>query len=353
MNLVRAAKLNVVTGATGLLGSHIAEQLRQRGDRVRALVRPGADTSFLQSIGAELVPGTLQDPASLVRFVEGADVVYHCAAKVGEWGPWRVFQEGILDATRNLLEACRAAQVGRVLHVSSITVYGHPRERTELFTEDEPLGQRLWAIGDHYCRAKVAAEELCRTYEGPLTIVRPSWLYGPRDRVTVPRVLRALETGWARIVGPGDNLLNIVYAADVARGAILAAESPAAVGRAYNLASEGEITQRRLVDVATDLLGCPPVRKHVPFGLMFWTGFGLELLFRALCRPRPPVFTRYVVSLLGRSTRFSTARARTELGWRPEVGIEEGLCRTLPWYYQSIGKPLPPKVAAMATGVTA
>jgi nucleoside-diphosphate-sugar epimerase len=144
-----------------MLGSHIAEQLRERGERVRALVRPGADTSFLQSIGVELVTGELRDPASLRPFVDGADVLYHCAAKVGEWGPWRVFQEGIIDATRNLLGACREARVGRVLHVSSITVYGHPRERADLFTEDEPLGQRLWTIGDHYCRAKVAAEELC------------------------------------------------------------------------------------------------------------------------------------------------------------------------------------------------
>jgi nucleoside-diphosphate-sugar epimerase len=163
----------------------------------------------------------------------------------------------------------------------------------------------------------------------------------------MPRVFRALATRRGRIVGNGDNLLNIIYAADVARGAMLAAESPVAVGRAYNLASEGEITQRRLVEVATGLLEYPPVRKHVPFGLIFWAGFGLELVYRTLRRPRPPVFTRYVVSLLGRSTRFSTARARTELGWRPQVGIEDGLRRTLAWYFRSVGRALPAKVAAL------
>jgi nucleoside-diphosphate-sugar epimerase len=338
---------HVVTGASGLLGSHIVEQLRQRGDRVRALVRASSDPSFLKEVGADVVVADLANAAALRPLVEGATAVYHCAAKVGEWGPWRLFQEGTIDATRNLLEACRDAGVGRVLHVSSITVYGHPPPRADLYTEDEPLGQNLWWVGDNYRRAKIAAEALCRTYPGPLTIVRPSWMYGPRDRTSVPRVLRAFERGRVRIVGRGDNLLNIIYAGDVARAAILAAETPVAVGRAYNLASAGEITQCDFLDVVTDLLGQPPIRKRVPYGLMFGIGFALELAYKALRRPRPPVFTRYVVSLIGRSTRFSTARAATELGWRPEIDIRAGLRRTLPWYYRSSGRQLPPKVAAM------
>ena len=130
-----SAKLNVLTGATGLLGSHIAEQLVERGDKVRALVRPTSDTTFLRGLGAELVEGDLSDSASLRRAVAGADVVYHCAAKVGDWGAWRSFQSLVVDATANVLEACRQEGVGRVLHVSSITVYGHPKPRPgELFT---------------------------------------------------------------------------------------------------------------------------------------------------------------------------------------------------------------------------
>src|SRR5438093_8723483 len=90
-------KLHVITGATGLLGSHLAEQLIARGERVRALVRPSSDTSFLRSLGVELADGDLNDPDSLRRAVTGADVVYHCAARVGDWGPWRAFQRDIID----------------------------------------------------------------------------------------------------------------------------------------------------------------------------------------------------------------------------------------------------------------
>jgi nucleoside-diphosphate-sugar epimerase len=328
--------LNVVTGATGLLGSHLAEQLRQRGERVRAFVRPTSDTTFLRQLGVELAVGDLTEPDGLRRAVEGADVVYHCAARVGDWGPWRVFQREVIDATANLLDACRAAGVGRVLHVSSIIVYGHPRIRREQFTEDEPLGQNLW-MWDYYCRAKVRAEELCRQYPGDLTIVRPSWIYGPRDRTTLPRVLKALDAGRVAILGTGDNLLNIVYAGDVAEGAIRAANHPAAKGQAYNLSSEGEITQRDFLDLLADVLGRSRIRRHAPYWLAFWGGFLSEVVGRIIRIRRPPHMTRYAVALVGRSTRFSIAKARAQLGWQPRVGIHEGLRRTLDWYKQASG----------------
>jgi nucleoside-diphosphate-sugar epimerase len=334
-----AEKLNVVTGASGLLGSHIAERLVERGERVRALVRPTSDTTFLKQLGVELATADLSDPVSLRRGVDGACVVYHCAARVGDWGPWRLFREQIVESTGRLLDACRDAAVGRVLHVSSVIVYGHPKGRTALFTEDEPLGQRPW-IWDYYCRAKIAAEELCRAYKGPWTIVRPSWMYGPRDRTTLPRVLQALAARRVVIVGRGDNFLNIVHAADVADGTIRAAEHPAAVGRAYNLSSEGEVTQRGFLDTLCETLGTPPIRRRVPFFLAYWSGFFAEALYRALRTRRPPHLTRYAVALMARPTRFSIERAKTELGWRPQVSVDTGFRRALAWYSGVVGRPV-------------
>jgi nucleoside-diphosphate-sugar epimerase len=331
-----------VTGATGLLGSHVAEQLRGRGERVRALVRPTSDTSFLRQLGVELAIGDLTELDSLKRAVDGAGVVYHCAARVGDWGPWRVFQREIIDATSNLLDACRTVGVGRVLHVSSIIVYGRPKIQKARFTEDEPLGQNPW-LWDNYCRAKVRAEELCRQYPGDLTIVRPSWIYGPRDRTTLPRVLKALDAGRVAILGSGDNLLNVVYAGDVAEGAILAANHPQAKGQAYNLSSEGEITQREFLDLLADLLGRPRIRRHVPYRLAFWGGFLSEVIGRLIRIRRPPHMTRYAVALIGRSTSFSIAKAREQLGWQPRVGVREGLQITLDWYNKARGGASAPR----------
>jgi nucleoside-diphosphate-sugar epimerase len=340
---VVAGKLNVLTGGTGFLGSHIAEQLVGRGERVRALVRPRSNVTFLRSLGVELAPGDLCEAASLRQAVAGADIVYHCAAKVGEWGPWPGYQEQVIDATANLLDACRVEAVGRLLHVSSITVYGHLHLRDgELFTEDEPLGQHLW-FRDYYIRAKIRAEELVRAYPGDWTIIRPSWIYGPRDRTTLPRIVKALRAGRVSLIGSGDNFLNLIYVGNVAEGAILAANHPGARGRAYNLGSEGELTQRQFLDALTDHFGLPRTRSEIPFRLAFWVGWLSELIGHAIRIQRPPHITRYVVSLVGRPTRYSMARARTELGWQPHVSAEEGLRRTLQWYEETLAPTTPPR----------
>jgi nucleoside-diphosphate-sugar epimerase len=324
--------MNLLTGATGLLGSHIAEALTARGQPTRALVRPGSDVAFLRQLGVELVEGDLLEPAPLPKAVAGTDIVYHCAARVGNWGTRKEFRTEIVDTTRNLLEACAGAGTGRLLYVSSLSVYGHPREPTNgLMTEDEPFCQRL-GILDHYCRAKAEAEALVREYGRDFTIVRPSWIYGPRDRNGFPRLVHALRDRWVSIVGSGDNPLNIVYVTDVADGAIRAANCPEARGRVYHLSSEGQITQRQFFEILTDGLGLPRIHKHVSVRLAWLAGLLGELIARGLRWRRSPHVTCYGMSLLTRSTKFSIARAKAELDWQPQVPPQEGLRRTLDWF---------------------
>jgi nucleoside-diphosphate-sugar epimerase len=327
-----ATQLNVVTGATGLLGSHVAEQLVARGERVRAIVRLGSDTDFLRQLGVDLRPGDLRDPGSLPPVVAGADVVYHCAARVGDWGSWRDFQADVIDTTRNLVAACRAGGIGRLLHVSSVAVYGHPPPRQRI-TEDEPLGQRLRLL-DHYCRAKRLAEDAVREAGLAATIVRPSWIFGPRDRNSLPRFVRALRGGWVKVQGRGDNLLNIVQATDVAEGAIRAGNHPAAVGQAYHLCSEGEITQRDFLDTLTDALGLPRVDRHVSAAQAYLGGLLGDVVPR-LCRwDRPAYVSRYSVGLMARPVTYRIGKARQQLGWQPRTDPREGIRRAVAWFQE-------------------
>jgi 2-alkyl-3-oxoalkanoate reductase len=331
-------KLNLVTGATGLLGSHIAEQLVARGDSVRALVRPSSNVTFLRQLGVELCEGDIRDAAAVRRAVVGVDLVYHAAARVGDYGTWAQFEEQVIEATRNVVAGCRAEGVSRLLHVSSVAVYGHPRRRPEPFTEEEPFGQRL-RLWDYYCRAKIAAEDLVRELGSAVTIIRPSWIYGTRDRNSFPRLMNALRGGWVKILGSGDNLLNIVYASDVAAGAILAANHRDSRGQAYHLCSDGEVTQRQFLDALTDALGMPRVTRRAPFGMAYVGGFFGEVIARLFKWKRAPYITRYSVSLVARPAHFSSAKARTQLGWQPQVSPEEGLRRTLEWYRTKEGTP--------------
>ena len=183
----------LVTGATGLLGSHIAEKLTAQGYRVRALVRPSSEAGFLEGLGVELQRGTLTDPVICDRAVRGASLVFHCAAKVGDWGSRNEFRAGGVDATRTLAKASARAEVERFVHISSTSAYGHPPDQTVPIDESAPLGQNIWFL-DHYTRSKVECERLLWEMSAGgrlrLTVIRPSWLFGERDRTTIPRLTR-------------------------------------------------------------------------------------------------------------------------------------------------------------------
>ncbi len=325
----------LVTGATGLLGSHLADRMVARGNRVRALVRPGSPTQFLDELGVEIVRGDLTDKAACKAAVAGVARVFHCAAKVGDWGRWREFQTGCIDATRTLAQAAATEGIDRFIHISSTSAYGHPAEGRVPIDESAPLGQNIWVL-DYYTRSKVDCERVLWELAGaglPLTVIRPSWLFGERDRTTVPRLVREFRRGRVLVVGKGDNPLSAVYAGVVADAAILAANDPDSRGEAYNITSQGRISQREFLDMFADALHVPRVTRQVPYSLAFWGGFFLELQDRLLMRSRPPRVTRYGAWLLGRDLEYSTEKARARLGWQPSVGYAESIERTLRWFH--------------------
>jgi nucleoside-diphosphate-sugar epimerase len=148
-------------------------------------------------------------------------------------------------------------------------------------------------------------------------------------------LVKALKDRWVSLVGDPNGPLNIIYAADVADGAIRAAHCPAGSRQAFHLSGEGEITQRRFFEILTQGLGLPPVTRCVARRTAYWGGLFGELLARALRWRRSPHVTQYGTGLLTRSTRFSTDKARHLLGWRPGVSPEEGLRITINWYKEA------------------
>ena len=331
--------MNLVTGASGLLGSHIVEQLRKRDLPVRVLVRAGSDRSWLETQGVEFVEGDITEPASLKRACAGVDVVYHSAAKVGDWGPWDEFQRVTIDGTRNMLTAAVDAGVRRFVHISSISVYGY---YTDDMTIDETFetayGLYRWA---YYSKSKVAAEQLAWDAQKggriEVTIIRPAWIYGQRDRTTIARLYRMVTNGQAKILGSGDNRLNVVYAGNIAEAAITAAARPEAIGEAFNISNDSEITQQAYFDLLAKACGAPPVKRHVPYRVAYTAGFVLECLGHLFRWKKPPFITRYAVWLMGRRSFFSAEKARRVLGWKPSVLYEEGVPLTIDWYLREHG----------------
>jgi nucleoside-diphosphate-sugar epimerase len=302
----------LVTGATGLLGSHVTEQLLTRGERPRVL------------------RGDVGDRAAVAAAVRGVDRVIHCAARTGPWGPEAVYQRTNVLGLETLVRAAMAAGVRRVVHVSSITVHGN--DVGGVADESAPLR----CEPNPYSRSKVAAERLLRRMiredGAPVAIVRPGWIYGPRDRSSFARLARMIEQGRMVMVGGGHNTLPLIYAADAARGVLLASEAEQAEGRSYLLVNDEPVTQRDFVSAIAAELGAPAPTWHIPYKLGLCVGAVGEGLGRLARTRRPPPFMRYGMQLLGGENRFDITRARRELGFTPLVGLAEGVRRSVEWY---------------------
>lgn len=345
--------MNLVTGATGLLGSHIVEKLRAAGLPVRVLVRRGSDRSWLNTQGVEFAEGDVTDRPSLRRACQGVDVVYHSAARVGDWGPWPEFQQITIDGTRNLVEAAAEAKVRRFVHVSSVSCYGYYTDEVSI-DETAPLGYKLYRWS-YYTRSKIAAENLCwdahRAGRIRLTVIRPAWIYGPRDRTTIARLVNLIRNGNAKILGKGDNRLNVVYAGNIAEAAMKAASMDEAIGEAFNISNDGEITQQQYFDLLAKAIGAAPVTRHVPYRVAYFGGFMCELWGHLVGQKKPPFITRYAVWLMGRRSYFPADKARRVLGWKPTIMYDVGVPMTVKWYLDSVSRDAAPRPAvAMARG---
>jgi nucleoside-diphosphate-sugar epimerase len=332
-------KVHLVTGATGLLGSHIVEKLVARGDTVRALVRPKSATEFLQGLGVETIIGDLTDLDSCRQAVAGAQTVFHCAAKVGDWGQWPEFEAACIDGTRNLATAAIDARVERFLQISSTSAYGHPREGGPPIDETAELGQRIWPLWDYYTRSKVDCErllwELVATRNLRLTVIRPSWLYGERDRTTLERLVGRIRAGKVPLIGRGDNPLSAIYAGNVADAAILAASDDNSVGEAYNITHQGQLTQREFLQLFIEAIGAPPIRRRISYNVTFAASFLIEAVARLRGRKRPPLITRYATWLMGRWVSYSTTKAETRLGWKPALDNRRSIEQSVRWFLEN------------------
>ena len=260
------SKTIFITGATGLVGSHATEEALKRGHRVRALVRPTSDTRWLDQWGVETIVGDLEDPKALRAGVAGADWVFNCAAKVGDWGTLDEFRRLNVDALRLLLDAAVPARLERFVHVSSLGVY----EGRDHHGTDETVPPAANSL-DAYTRSKTEAEALVLEYHRrhglPAAIVRPGFIYGERDRTVLPKLLlepeaRQLHVLWVRRADPQLHLREEPGSWDLPRR-----RNPAAVGEVFNLTDGQPVTKKQFVGRVAELAGLKPPTRRLPLRL--------------------------------------------------------------------------------------
>lgn len=319
----------LVTGATGFLGSHVTDLLLERGERPRVLIRPGDSLGPLADSDVDIHRGDIADRTALQSALCGVDRILHCAARTGPWGPMSEYEATNVRALEALMKAALAADVRRIVHVSSATVHGLDVQGTA--AETTPLRKG----SDPYSKSKVAGEQLLqqmiRDEGAPVTMVRPGLIYGPRDKNSFGRFARLIEQGRMVIIGSGDNHLPLIYVRDVARGILLASEAGQAIGRAYLLVNDEPVTQRDYFNAIAAELGAPPPSRHIPYQVALGLGAGAEMLGHLTRRKQPPPLMRFGLKQMAGENRFLISRARRELGFSPQVNLAEGVRKSIAW----------------------
>jgi nucleoside-diphosphate-sugar epimerase len=320
----------LVTGATGFLGSHIAEQLARQGHSVRVLARRTSDRSFLRGFEVEEALGDVTQPDSLPAAVEGVEAIVHAAGLVKARSAAE-FEAVNAGGTANLLAALGPAHpLRRFVLISSLSAHGPSQDGRPRPLEAPP------APVTAYGRSKLRAEELVRSWAGdgrPATIIRPPVIYGPRDRQLLP-FFHLARWRLAPLLGDGTNAISCVYVEDAARAAVLAAtagdDAPSAT---YALDDGAVYTWRELLAAVEEVVGRKALRIPSPPWAFAAAALVTELYGRL--RRRAVIFTRdKVVEMRQRYWVCSHEEISRDLGWQPQVGLNEGAALTAAWYRQ-------------------
>lgn len=319
----------LVTGAGGFLGRYVVEQLRERGDWVRAFSRHRYEE--LDRLGAETVVGDLRDRDAVLRACHGMDVVFHAAAVAGLGGAWRHYFDINTVGTRHVVHGCLKGNVPRLVYTSSPSVTFDGSSQCGM-DESAPYPRRWLA---HYPHSKALAEQAVLEANGTRGLLtcslRPHLIWGPRDRHLIPRLLERARSGRLRRVGDGTNLIDMIYVENAAEAHLQAADalqpgSPVA-GRAYFLSQGEPVRCWGWIDELLAMAGLPPVAKAISLQTAWRIGWLFECIWLALRLRSDPPMTRFLAAQLATSHYFDITAARRDFGYVPNISKEEGMRR--------------------------
>ncbi len=323
----------LVTGGGGFLGRAIVNRLLESGHGVRVVGR-GAQPE-LEAAGVEFVRGDLAQPGVARRAVAGCDTVFHVAAKAGVWGDFVEFHRANVEATRLLLEAAREAGVSRFVYTSTPSVVFNG---SALAGADESLPYvEPSKCPCAYPVTKAEAERLVLAANAPdfrTCALRPHLIWGVGDNHLVPRVVARARAGRLRIVGRGDNRVDMTHVDNAAHAHLLALDALSrgtACGRAYFLSDGAPVPLWGWINGLLGRLGVAPVTRRVPVWAAYAAATVAEGLWRILRREGEPPMTRFVAVELSKDHWFSIEAAMRDLGYAPVVDNERALAELADW----------------------
>jgi nucleoside-diphosphate-sugar epimerase len=312
-----------VTGGSGFIGGALIERLRSEGWDVRALARSDAAAAKVRERGAEPVTGDLDDAAALAAGAGGAEVAFHAAAKVEDWGDPAEFERINVQGTRNVIAACRQAGVRRLVHVGTeaAVLAGQALVNAD---ESAPLRPDSPAL---YSSSKAKAEQAVRDAGGAgieTVVIRPRFVWGRGDTTLLPAIVGLVRAGRFRWIGGGGHLTATTHVDNTVEGLWLGA-TRAPAGGVYFVTDGEPVVFREFVSQLIETQGVTPPTGSVPAGVARVAAGAAEGAWRLLRRPGSPPLTRFSVWVSSLECTLDIGRAERELGYRPIKSREEGL----------------------------
>lgn len=318
----------LVTGAGGFLGGAIARRLRAQGHAVVALQR--SDAPQLRALGIEVQRGDLADARAVHAAASGCDVVFHVAAKAGHWGTLAEYQGANVVGTSNVLAACRAQGIGRLVYTSTPSVV-HAGGDLEGVDERTPYAAHFMA---HYPATKALAERAVLAANGPLlstVALRPHLIWGPGDNHLYPRIIERARAGRLRFIGKPGKRIDATYIDNAVDAHLLAAQdlAPGApqAGRAYFISNGEPIATEDMINRLLECAGIAPVHARIGYAPAYALGALMELAWSILPLPAEPLLTRFVVDQLATAHWYDISAAKRDFGYTPQVSMAEGFRR--------------------------
>lgn len=319
----------LVTGGGGFVGGYVVDLLLARGYSVSSFGR--SPQPALEEKGVEVVCGDLGNAEDVRGACSGMDAVFHVAAKAGVWGDWNSFYKPNVAGTRNVVEACQTEGIKRLVYTStpSVVFNGQPIRGGG---SEMPYG-RNWLC--HYAHTKAIAEEeaLGANSEGlKVVALRPHLIFGPGDPHLLPRVIESVKAGRLKIVGKGDNRVDVSYVEEVAAAhlnAFDALEAGKCAGKAYFISQGEPVELWSWLNQVLEGLGHPPLTKKIPLAAAHVAGALAECVWKVFAKSGEPPITRFVAVELAKDHYFSVEEAYQDLGYKPSVKMGVALKNTI------------------------
>lgn len=314
-----------VTGGTGFLGSYLVRDLLARGDAVRVLARPSPRSEQLAAAGVEIVPGDLRDSESIAGAVRGADIVFHLAAKVGA-APYKEYFAVNVGGTERVVKAAAAHGVSQLVYASSLAVYG-PLADDMPIDENTPFDDNP-QLRDPYSESKIKADQLVSAFAKqnglPTAVVREGIIYGPGR--PLPAGIFAFRLGRTDVVfGRPENHFPLNYVENLI-DAMLAAASPAAGVREFNVLDDDDLTLGRYHQVKR---AADRSSTHFASGWPLYVASPFAEALRLFVPMGDTRLSRHQLRRSLQDRRYDTSKIRRQTGWAARVGLEESIRKTL------------------------